>query len=83
MPAIDANNCRNRVQALKLFVKFCKLKLPIIKNIIKGSEKAFRNLNKSTLSASIITIEGPILSVLFKSPIILKQFNATITEIAI
>ena len=83
MPAIDPKSSRNRVQAFKSFVRFVKLKLPIIKNIIKGREKAFKNLNKSTLNASIITIDGPIDSVLFKSPIILKQFNSTITEIAI
>ena len=83
LPAIDENSWRNSVQALKLFVKLVKLKLPTIKNIINGKEKAFKNLDKSTLNASIITIDGPILSVLFKSPIMLKQFNATIIETAI
>ena len=83
LPAIDPKSSRKSVQADKLFVKFYKLKLPIIKNIIKGREKAFKNLNKSTLNASIITIDGPMVSVLFKSPIILKQFKAIITETAI
>ena len=75
LPAIDPKSSRKSVQADKLLVKFVKLKLPIIKNIIKGREKAFKNLNKSTLNASIITIDGPMVSVLFKSPIMLNAFK--------
>jgi hypothetical protein len=80
---MDETSYRNNVQAFKLFVRYGKLKLPTIKNIINGNVNAFKNLNKSTLKASIMTIEGPIDSVLFNNPIILKQFNTIITDIVI
>ena len=41
---------------------------------MNGKLNAIKNLYKSILRASIITIEGPMLSVRFSNPITFEQF---------
>ena len=63
-----------RFQASKLsLVKYFELNTPITKKARMGRKKAEKNLIISTLSATIIIMEGPTFSVLLRTLKILRQ----------